>query len=101
MPCRVIPRQSKSRFDKLIAVKKAFGIRGALKVLVYSVFSANMDTWLPKIGNLAIELHDRRCAEIVEPALSNYHFKRVTSGELTIFLDLRREPAVHTLGQPA
>ncbi len=34
------------------------------------VFSANVDTWLPKIGNLAIELQDRRCAEIEDHALS-------------------------------
>jgi FkbM family methyltransferase len=64
------------------------------------VFSANVDTWLPRIGSLAIELHDQRCTEIVEKALSSYHFKRVISGELSIFLDIRREP-LRTLGQPA
>jgi FkbM family methyltransferase len=65
------------------------------------VFSANVDTWLPRIGSLAIELHGQRCTEIVEKALSSYHFKRVSSGELSIFLDIRPELAVRNLGQPA
>lgn len=65
------------------------------------VFSTNVDRWLSKIGSLAIELHDQRCTETVEKALSNYHFQRVISGELSIFLDIRPERAVRTVGQPA
>jgi len=53
------------------------------------VFSGDIDAWLPRVRNLAIELHGEHCTEVVERALSSYQFHKVISGELSIFLDLK------------
>ena len=61
------------------------------------VFSGDVDPWLPRVGNLVIELHGEKCTEVVERALSGYEFEKLTSGELTMFLKLKRlasSPAV-------
>lgn len=53
------------------------------------VFSGEVAKWLPRVRNLAIELHGERCTEVVEGALSSYQCHKVISGELTIFLDMK------------
>jgi FkbM family methyltransferase len=61
------------------------------------VFSGDVDAWLPHVGTLAIELHGERCTEVVHRALSGYQFQKVISGELSIFLSMKRisrSPAV-------
>lgn len=55
-------------------------IEGAEK----AVFSSNYESWLPKVDNLAIELHGRECASIFEKAIASQNFAVSQCGELTV-----------------
>lgn len=53
------------------------------------VFGKNYESWLPKVRNIAIELHDEKCKEVFFKALTNYRYDIETSGELTVIKNLR------------
>jgi FkbM family methyltransferase len=53
------------------------------------LFSFNTATWIPKIKNVCIELHDEECAAIFFSALSGFDYESSRSGELTICSNLR------------
>jgi FkbM family methyltransferase len=56
------------------------------------VFSFTADSWLPRVRNLAIELHDEECSRAFFSALENYDYRLVHRGDLTYCLGLTRLP---------
>lgn len=54
------------------------------------IFKKNYESWLPKVKNIVIELHDKECEEIFFKALEGYTYERSRSGELTVIKNLRR-----------
>jgi FkbM family methyltransferase len=56
------------------------------------LFSRNTASWMPRIRNICIELHDEECAAVFQSALSGYAFESSCSGELTICSNLRPLP---------
>jgi FkbM family methyltransferase len=53
-----------------------------------SLFSQNVDEWLPRVRNLCIEIHGPECGRAVESALARYLYRMVRAGEYTLFLDI-------------
>lgn len=53
------------------------------------VFARNFESWLGRVRNLVIELHDEECRQVFFQALSAYTYDLCQSGELTICKDLR------------
>lgn len=56
------------------------------------VFGPGAGAWLPRVRNLAIELHGPACERALAAALAGFRFRAGTSGELTVLTDLA--PAV-------
>jgi FkbM family methyltransferase len=54
------------------------------------VFASNTATWLPRVRNICIELHDQRCREIFFRALRGFHYEHAEFREFTLCLNLRR-----------
>lgn len=55
----------------------------------------NSDEWMPSIGNMIVELHDRLrpgCARALDNALSGYEFQRNVSWKKTVITDIRQRP---------
>lgn len=52
------------------------------------LFGASSALWLPRIGNIVIELHDKRCEQTFFNALTGFTFQQQRSGELTICRNL-------------
>ena len=53
------------------------------------VFRGDVDAWLPRVRNIAIELHDEDCRDAFYCALRDYTFVQEQCGEITFCLDLR------------
>lgn len=49
-----------------------------------AIFSRNYETWLDKVKNIVIELHDEECEKVFFKALSNYQYSLSRAGELTV-----------------
>lgn len=48
------------------------------------LFNENSHTWLPRVKNIAIELHGTRCRDAFFRALDDYEFEQINSGDTTI-----------------
>ncbi len=48
------------------------------------VFSANYESWLGRVDNIAIELHDEECAGVFRRAIEGQAFTVSSHGELTV-----------------
>lgn len=48
------------------------------------IFSRNYETWLDKVKNIVIELHDEDCEKVFFKALSSYKYSLLKLGELTV-----------------
>ena len=53
------------------------------------VFSRNVESWLPKIKNIVIELHDEECELVFFNAMKDYDYERTQRGELTVCKNIR------------
>ena len=53
------------------------------------VFARNYESWLGRVRNLVIELHDEECRRVFFEALSPYVYDLCESGELTICKNIR------------
>jgi FkbM family methyltransferase len=53
------------------------------------VFDESSGSWLPRVRNIAIELHGEQCSAKFFKALRNYRYDLSESGELTLCLNLR------------
>ena len=53
------------------------------------LFGFHPDRWLPKIRNIAIELHDEECTQVFFHALQGYSYDSSVCGELTICRNIR------------
>jgi FkbM family methyltransferase len=53
-----------------------------------NLFSNNINLWLPKVSNIAIEIHGADCEKIIRSSLDNYSFLEFKSSELNIFRDI-------------
>jgi FkbM family methyltransferase len=49
-----------------------------------AVFQSNPEAWLPNVGNIAIELHGAECTRAFNRAMSQYSFRELSSGEVTV-----------------
>lgn len=67
-----------SGFDEIDILK--IDIEKAEKML----FTGRYESWLNKVKNIVIELHDEECEEIFFKALSPYRYRFSKSGELTV-----------------
>jgi FkbM family methyltransferase len=67
-----------SGFDRISILK--IDIEGAEAI----VFSSNYQEWLPKVDNLAIELHDEECSSIFFKAIADQNFEVSKSKELVL-----------------
>ncbi len=56
------------------------------------LFSRNIDSWLPRIKNLCIELHGPDCEDVFFRALSDFTYDLSRTGELTVCSGLRIRP---------
>lgn len=54
-----------------------------------ALFAHGTDRWLPRVSNIAIELHDIECEERFCDAMASYHYTLSHSGELTICRQIR------------
>jgi len=54
-----------------------------------SVFGESADSWLHRVRNICIELHDKNCEEVFFNALKDFDYELGHSGELTICRNLR------------
>jgi FkbM family methyltransferase len=48
------------------------------------LFSRNVESWLPRVKNLCVELHDAECKEAFSGAISNYSYGLSQTEDLTI-----------------
>jgi hypothetical protein len=53
------------------------------------VFDDSSVSWLPRVRNIAIELHGEQCSAKFFKALRDYRYDLFESGELTLCLNLR------------
>jgi FkbM family methyltransferase len=53
------------------------------------VFGPGSRQWLPRVKNIAIELHDRECEDVFRASLDGFAFDLLTSGERMICRNLR------------
>ena len=58
------------------------------------VFRNHADSWLHRVHNIAIELHDSTCREVFYSALHKYEFSEDQCGEVTLCLNIRPLVAV-------
>ena len=56
------------------------------------VFARSADSWLPRVRNLVIELHDEDCSRTVFSALEHYDYRLMRRGDLTYCLNLTQSP---------
>ncbi len=56
-----------------------------------ALFRSGAERWLPLTKNICIELHGPQCETAFFESLHDYSFDQVTSGELTICMNLRRK----------
>jgi FkbM family methyltransferase len=56
-----------------------------------AVFDKSADSWLPRVRNICIELHDKECEEVFFGALKGFDYVLERSGELTVCRNLRRK----------
>jgi FkbM family methyltransferase len=75
-----------SGFDRISILK--IDIEGAEAI----VFSSDYREWLPKVDNVAIELHDEDCSSIFFKAIAGENFELSTSDELVLCKRRSREP---------
>jgi len=54
------------------------------------VFGHGSSSWLPKVGNICIELHGADCEEVFFHALRGFDYHLERSGELTVCLNMKR-----------
>ena len=54
------------------------------------VYGLGTEAWLPKVRNIAIELHDEECEAVFAKALEPYRFIASQFGELTFCQDIAR-----------
>jgi len=54
------------------------------------VFGAGPCSWLERVRNIAIELHDQHCQEVFYTSLESYTFERCQNGEITLCFGIRR-----------
>ena len=59
------------------------------------VFRSGTEDWIPRVKNIAIELHDEECAQVFATAMSPYEFDLGHSGELTICRNIRTRQIRH------
>ncbi len=52
------------------------------------LFAEHTDRWLPRVSNIAIELHGPECERQFNEAMADYRYKPSHSGELTICRDI-------------
>jgi FkbM family methyltransferase len=57
------------------------------------IFRSNIESWLPLVRNLCIELHGEACRETFFTALKDYDYEYARSGELDICLNLKPKAA--------
>ena len=55
------------------------------------LFSRNTESWLPRVRNLCIELHDKDCNDAFFRAVANYSYDLSQAGDLTICNSLREQ----------
>jgi FkbM family methyltransferase len=55
------------------------------------LFSRSCETWLSRVKNLCIELHDRECIRLFMNAMEGYDFELSRSGELHLCQNIRRK----------
>jgi len=67
-----------SEFDRISILM--IDIEGAEAI----VFSSNYQEWLPKVDNLAIELHDEECSSTFFKAIAGQNFEVSKSKELVL-----------------
>ena len=53
------------------------------------LFAANVSQWLPRVRNICIELHSKRCSEIFFNALAEFEYEVDECHEFTLCLNLR------------
>lgn len=53
------------------------------------LFASN-PPWLEAVGNIVMELHGPDCEQAVDQAMAQYAYRGSRSGELSVFLDIRR-----------
>lgn len=53
------------------------------------LFANGTDCWLPRVSNIAIELHGSECEERFRTAMANYCYTLSHSGELTICREIK------------
>ncbi len=49
-----------------------------------NLFGEGTDRWLPRVSNIAIELHGAECERRFNTTMASYHYALSHSGELTI-----------------
>ena len=58
------------------------------------LFSKNYESWLGKVKNIAIEIHDKESEKAFFNALSDFDYQLEFSGELTVCKQISRKKAV-------
>ena len=69
---------SKSSFERISILK--VDIEGSEA----AVFGSNYEAWLPKVDNLVIELHGKKCAQIFQKTIAAENFEISKCGELVL-----------------
>ena len=73
----------KSGFESIDILK--IDIETSEKIL----FSRNYDSWLGKVKNMVIELHNQECEDVFFKAMSGYDYDLSRSGELTVCKNIK------------
>ena len=63
-----------------------------------NLFANGTDRWLPRVSNIAIELHGTECQERFRSAMAGYRYMPLRSGELTICRDISQAVDVRCSG---
>jgi FkbM family methyltransferase len=50
----------------------------------YVLFSANVESWIGRVDNIAIELHDEECLRVFQQAVAGIPFEMTSCGELMV-----------------
>lgn len=48
------------------------------------IFSRRTEEWLPRVRNIAVELHDEQCRSVFFKALQGYRYESIRHGDLTL-----------------
>jgi hypothetical protein len=54
-----------------------------------ALFGGFSRAWMPRVGNLCVELHGPDCEAALNGALQGFHCQKSRAGELTICRDIR------------